>query len=114
MFERLSFFDGLSLRLNIDHSVAVGRGNTSVAQPLADREYVDNVQTTASKPRARAVDETPIAHFHPLTIRQQMWSSTFLDKDGWPDIVANLDIVGNLDGGVPSAIWYSTSPASHR
>jgi hypothetical protein len=31
-----------------------------------------------------------------------------MDKDGWPDIVANLD------GGVPSGIWFSTSPASHR
>ena len=29
---------------------------------------VSNVQTTASKSRAHAVDETPIAHFHPLTI----------------------------------------------
>ena len=41
MFERLSLFDGLSLHLNINRGVAVGRGDTSVAQPLADREYVD-------------------------------------------------------------------------
>ena len=41
MFDRLSLFDGLSLHLNIDRGVAVGRGDTSVAQPLADREYVD-------------------------------------------------------------------------
>ena len=41
MFDRLSLFDGLSVHLNIDRGVAVGRGDTSVAQPLADREYVD-------------------------------------------------------------------------
>lgn len=37
----MSLFDGLSLRLNIDRGVAVCCGNTSVAQPLADGEYVD-------------------------------------------------------------------------
>ena len=41
MFDRLSLFDGLSLCLNIDRGVAVCCGNTSVAQPLTDREYVD-------------------------------------------------------------------------
>ena len=41
MLDRLSLFDGLSLHLNIDRGVAVGRGDTSVAQPLADREDVD-------------------------------------------------------------------------
>ena len=41
MFDRLSLFDGLSLHLNIDRGVTVGRGDASVAQPLADREYVD-------------------------------------------------------------------------
>jgi hypothetical protein len=29
------------VHLNIDRGVAVGRGDTSVAQPLADREDVD-------------------------------------------------------------------------
>ena len=41
MLDTLGFFDGLSLHLNIDSGVTIGRGDTSVAQPLADREDVD-------------------------------------------------------------------------
>jgi hypothetical protein len=41
VLDTLGFFDGLSLHLNIDSGVAIGRGDTSVAQPLADREDVD-------------------------------------------------------------------------
>ena len=41
MLDRLGLFDGLPLHLNIDRGVAVGRSDTSVAPPLADREDVD-------------------------------------------------------------------------
>ena len=41
MLDALGLFDGLSLPLNIDRGVTVGRGDAGVAQPLADREYVD-------------------------------------------------------------------------
>jgi len=43
MLDALGLLDGLSLHLNIDRGVAIGRGDTSVAQPLADREYVDTL-----------------------------------------------------------------------
>jgi hypothetical protein len=41
MLDALGLLDGLSLHLNVDGGVAVGRSDTSVAQPLADREDVD-------------------------------------------------------------------------
>jgi hypothetical protein len=41
VLDTLGLFDGLSLHLDIDRSVAIGRGDTSVAQPLADREDID-------------------------------------------------------------------------
>ena len=41
ILDRLGLFDGLPLHLNVDRGVTVGRGDASVAQPLADREDVD-------------------------------------------------------------------------
>jgi len=37
----LCTFDGLSFHLKIDRGVPVGRGDTGVAKPLADRDDVD-------------------------------------------------------------------------
>ena len=41
MINGLCTFDGLSLHLKIDRGVPVGRGDTGVAKPLADRDDVD-------------------------------------------------------------------------
>jgi hypothetical protein len=41
MIDRLGLFDGFSLHLKICGGITVGRGDTGVTKPLADRKYVD-------------------------------------------------------------------------
>jgi len=41
MVDRLGLFDGFSLHLKICGGISVGRGDTGMAKPLADRKDVD-------------------------------------------------------------------------